>query len=73
MPTAMAKYPRDGRHACSPPPDSVGDGLERRGAFMAETAWNDQGADGLKVETAQPMRSWPNWFQIGFLPPVMVE
>lgn len=32
MPTAMAKYPREGRHACSPPPDSVGDGLERRGA-----------------------------------------
>ena len=29
---------------------------------------NRQGADGLDVEMAQPMRSWPYWFQIGFLP-----
>ncbi len=28
----------------------------------------DHGADGLDVDTVQPMRSWPNWFQIGLLP-----
>jgi hypothetical protein len=28
-----------------------------------------QGAAGLKADRPQPMRSWPYWFQIGFLPP----
>ncbi len=29
-----------------------------------------QGAAVLDVDTFQPMRSWPYWFQIGLLPPV---
>ncbi|GBD26120.1 hypothetical protein HRbin30_01449 [bacterium HR30] len=27
-----------------------------------------QGVPGLYTESAQPMRSWPYWFQTGFLP-----
>ena len=37
------------------------------------TSWSYLGVSsgaGVEVETAQPMRSWPRVFQIGFLPPV---
>ena len=49
----------------------VGDDAGRAGRWRIADG-RGQGAAGLKADTAQPMRSWPYWFQIGFLPPVMV-
>ena len=41
-----------------------------RGGLATEQPGERQGAGVLDVDTFQPMRSWPYWFQIGLLPPV---
>ena len=42
-------------------------GAPRAGAVSAPR----HGVAGLNVESAQPILSWPFWFQIGFLPPTI--
>lgn len=69
MPSAITRKTSDGRHEPFPPAGSAGVGPERRGPRMT-FATRVQGAVGLLVDNAQPMRSWPYWFQIGLLPAV---
>ena len=56
-PSATTRNPIDG------PQRSLRPGLAMRPPPCAR-----QGAAVLDVDTAQPMRSWPYWFQIGLLP-----
>lgn len=71
----MLETPRARRHARTAPlrPVAAGAGVVRRGGFNADPGLaraGPYGETGLNVDTAQPMRSWPYWFQIGLLPPV---
>jgi len=58
---AIARNPIDGpqRSCC---------GLTRDGLSTGRPRLTRQGAAVLEVDTFQPMRSWPYWFQIGLLP-----
>jgi len=44
----------------------------QEGLYSSAKRVHAQGAGGLEVDTAQPMRSCPYWFQIGLLPSVNV-
>ena len=66
---AIARYPSDARQGRLSPsgPGGVGPGPRRPDTRQPGVP---QGAGGLLVETAHPMRSWPYWFQMGLLPAV---
>jgi hypothetical protein len=66
VPTATARYPSDGLHASGSSAPSIGGRPGRRVVSMPHHLLS-QGVAGLKVDSPQPIRSWPYWFQIGFL------
>lgn len=69
MPTAIASNPSDGPQAV--PPAGLAGLLSGRGdSSMGRGPSVCQGAAGLAVDSPQPMRSCPYWFQIGLLPAV---
>ncbi len=48
----------------------TGRGFLLRSSSCAASLVSAYGAAGLRVDSDQPMRSCPYWFQIGFLPPL---
>lgn len=70
MPTATARSPDEGLHVGPGPAGSACLASVRRCLRMDRGLPPRHGAAGLDVDSAQPMRSWPYWFQIGLLPPV---